>query len=112
MIVDDQRNIRRSRDRQNFFSHAANFVARKIFRAQLNDVRTAVAKLPRNFRRRTTPQICRVNESVERAVAKTFHEWNLQKKTEQAKDICKNFRKQFQGEAFSPPFCRIPFAEK
>ena len=52
MIVDDQADVGAVRDGQNGLGHAADFVGRGFFGAELDQIRAAVAELLRHdFRR-------------------------------------------------------------
>ncbi len=73
MVVDDQPDIRAPRDGQNRFGHAADFVRRRFFSAELDQVRAAVAELLRHEFRRAATQIGRVHERVKPAVCERFH---------------------------------------
>jgi len=73
MVINYQADIGPARNWQNGFSHATNFTERRVFGAQLNQVRAAITKLLSKKFRRASVQICRVNERVEFALAEGFH---------------------------------------
>ncbi len=68
LIVDDQTDVRAARDRQNLFRHAPDFIGRRIFRAQLNQIAAAVAELLCDEFGRAAMQVGRVHEGVKLAV--------------------------------------------
>src|ERR1035438_9771148 len=73
LVIDHQANVRAARDRQNSFRQRANFVRRRIFRAELDQIAAAVAKLLRDEFRRAAMQAGRVHEGVKFAVRERFH---------------------------------------
>ncbi len=73
MVVDDEADVCVSGDRQNFFRHAPDFLGRRIFCAQLDQIAAAVAQLLRDNFRRAAMQIGRVHEGVKFAVRERFH---------------------------------------
>ena len=77
MVVDDKPDVRAFGDRNYFFRHAPDFIGRRIFRAQLDQIAAAVAKLLRDEFGRAAMQIVRVHESVKFAVRERFHRNNL-----------------------------------
>ena len=60
-------------DGQDGLGEAADFIERGVLRAELYEVRAAVAKLPGDFRRVTPMQVGGVNESVETGGGEGFH---------------------------------------
>ena len=73
IVVDDKADVRAFCDRQNFLRHAADFIGRRIFCAELNQIAAAVAELLRDGFGRTVMQIGRVHEGVKFAVRERFH---------------------------------------
>ena len=73
MVVDDQADVRAAGDGQNRLGHAADFVGRGFFGAELDQVRAAVAQLLRKDFRRAAMEVGRVNKSVKPAVRERFH---------------------------------------
>ena len=76
-IIDDQADFRAAGDGQNRLGHAADFIRRRTFGAQLDQVRATVAKLLGKDLRRAAMEIGRVNERVKAAVRERFHGHNL-----------------------------------
>ncbi len=68
MIIDHQAHVRAPGDGQDFFHHAADFVGRRFFGAELDQIRAALAELLRHDLRRATLQKGRVHEGVELAI--------------------------------------------
>jgi hypothetical protein len=77
VIIDDQPDVRESRDGQNLFGQPADFVRRGCFGAELDQIRAAVAELLRDEFRRATLQIGRVHKRIKPAVRERFHGNNL-----------------------------------
>jgi hypothetical protein len=77
MVVDNQADVRTLRDWQNLLRHAPDFIGRRIFGAQLDQVAAAIAQLLRNEFGRAAMQVGRVHEGVKFAIAERFHTDNL-----------------------------------
>ena len=77
MVVDDEPNFRAASDGQNLFRHAPDFIGRRIFGAQLNQVAAAVTELLRDKFGRAAMQVSRVHEGVKFALAERFHDFSL-----------------------------------
>ena len=77
MIVDNQANVGVVRYGQNRFGHAADFVGRRFFGAELDQIRAAVAKLLRHHLGGAALQTGRVHERIKPAISERFHRDNL-----------------------------------
>ncbi len=73
MIVDDQADIGAAGDRQNFFRQPPDFVRRRIFGAELDQVAAAVAELLRDEFGCAAVQVGRVHEGIKLAFRQRFH---------------------------------------
>ena len=73
MVVDDQSDVRATRDGQNRLGHVADFIRCGFFGAELDQIRAAIAKLLREDFRRAAMEVGRVNERVKPAVRERFH---------------------------------------
>ena len=80
MVVDDEADVGAFGDGQNLFRHAPDFIGRRIFGAQLDQIAAAVAELLRDEFGRTAMQIGRVHEGVKFAVRERFHSRKLNNK--------------------------------
>jgi len=73
MVVDDEADVGAFSYGNNFFRHAPDFIGRRIFGAELDQVAAAVAKLPRDEFGRAAMQTGRVNKCVKLAICERFH---------------------------------------
>jgi hypothetical protein len=73
MVIDHQANVCAARDRQNPFRQRADFVRRRIFCAELDQIAAAVAKLLGDEFGRAAMQVGRVHEGVKFAIRERFH---------------------------------------
>src|SRR6266568_5250285 len=73
VIVDDEPHSGTTRDWQDFLSHAFDLLRRGILGPQLDQIRTALAKLLRHRFRRPTTQVSRVHERVKLTFRERFH---------------------------------------
>ena len=73
MVVDYEADIRAPGDGQAGFGHAPEFVARRFFGAELDQIGAAVAELLRHQFRRAAMQISRVHEGIKPAINERFH---------------------------------------
>jgi hypothetical protein len=73
VVVDDEADIVIAEDGEDFFGGGLDFVAGPIFSAELNEIRTAFAKLPRHLGRIATVEVGGVDEGVEGAVGQGLH---------------------------------------
>src|SRR5271156_602743 len=95
MVVDDESDVCAFGDRQDFFRHAPDFIGRRIFCAQLDQITAAIAELLREKLGRAAMQIGRVHEGVKFAVRERFHENNL------TANHAKDTKQKNGGEIFS-----------
>lgn len=73
VIVDDESDIGAARSPENLFRHAADFFRRRLFCAELDQIRATVAKLLHDNFRRAAVQVSRVHKRVKPAFRKQFH---------------------------------------
>ena len=64
IIVNDEADIRPSGDGQDFFCHCTDFIGQRIFGAELDQIRAAVAELLRDNFWCAAMQPGRVNEGI------------------------------------------------
>src|SRR5580700_10376876 len=74
MVIDYKADPGVRQNRRNRCGHAANFVGGGVLGAQLNQVRSAVAKLAGDFADIAAMQVGRINKGVETALIEGFHE--------------------------------------
>jgi hypothetical protein len=103
MVVDDEADVGAFGHGQDFFGHAANFIRRRIFGAELDQIAATFAEFLRDKFWRAAMQISRVHEGVKLAVRERFHrnEFNRElPERHETKTAVENFHRRFARKHF------------